>query len=317
MVNLQIFFDGLFLDYRITYPRLVNFAQDHSSSMSNNNPGHIYDDAITATNAAALNLETLISVKSGAKGARKGGTEAKNIARVNAEVYIGNKIGWCRSLFGGKKDPRFIETFPQLMNAFYPVSDQIFEENLTTLISKAHLYASVLGPEFEDDLTALKEDYVNSITKHEDQNTEVRTDIVTVQMAADVLSDQLTDNVLLVARHNRRSLTAAILYFNVALLYPAKRKEFYKRTIPAKTEADICNIIYEPGKIIVITNTGAVKLTFGMKLAGDKVGQTVTLEHGENSVQRFYYYFTNGTSLYVINDETTKGMFRLDIKPAE
>jgi hypothetical protein len=314
MINIQIFFDGLFLDEEITYPRLLTFAEDNEASMTNNNPGNIYDDNIAATKAARLNLEAMITGKTGAKGTRKGGTEAKNINRTNAEIYIGNNIGMVRSKFGGKHDPRFIATFPQLMNAFYPVTDKVFLENLEALIVKAHLYTSVLGPDFETDLTALKNHLSLSASDHENQNTEVRTAIVTTQMAADVLSDQLTDNVLLIARNNRRSQTAAALYFNTSLLYAKKRKEFYRRNILANSEADICKITYEPDKIVEFINKGASILTLGMKLAGDRVGQRFQLQPGQKITKRFSDFFTNGDFFYVHNDGEMKGMFRLEIK---
>lgn len=314
MIDLQNFFDGLFLEKAITYSRLVNYAQDNAASMTNNNPGLIYDDAILATNAAAANLETMIVGKTGDKGARQGGTASKNIARTNAEVYVANNIGWARSLFGGKNDPRFIETFPQLMKSFYPVTDQVFEENLVTLTSKANTYIVVLGVDFFNTLTTLVGDLQDSTSAHSSQTVKVRGDIVTVQMAADVLSDQLTDNVLLVARHNRRSQTASKLYFNTTLLYPVKQREYYDRTIEPHTEDDICPITYAADKIVEFINKGAVKLTFGMKLAGDKVGATIELLPGQEVSKPYSFFFTNGSTFYVINSEGTKGMFHLEIK---
>jgi hypothetical protein len=313
MIDLQVYFDGLFQDPKITHPRLVVFAVDNVHNMDNNNPGHIYDDAITATTAAAANLESFTTQKIADLGSRKGGTTAKKLRRRDVEVYIGNRIGWVRALLGGKNDPRFVDTFPQAMKAFYHTADIVFEENLTSLIKKAHFYITELGADFETDLIALKAAYVNAETAQGVKKTAVRSDIVTEQMAADVLSDQLTDNVLLIARHNRRSTTAAGLYFNVALLYPPKTKEIKKGKPAANSEVEICNIVYAAGKYLHIINLGATILVFGMKLNGQKVGNTVTLAPNQKSAEAMSYYFSNGTSLYVINHGNSEGMFRMEI----
>jgi hypothetical protein len=313
MIDLQVFFDGLFQDPKITHPRLCKFAMDNVHNMSNNNPGNIYDDAITATTAAATNLDSFTVQKIADLGSRKGGTTAKDHRRRDIEIYVANRIGWTRALFGGKDDPRFVDTFPQGMKAFYSTTDAIFEDNVTSLIKKAHLYTTELGPVFETDLIALKANYVSAGTTQALQKTAVRSDIVTEQMAADVLSDQLTDNVLLIARHNRRSTTAVSLYFNTTLLFAPKTKEIKKGKLTGSSESEICKIEYAEGKHIHILNTGATRLTFGMKLNDQKVGNIVSLESCQKSDEPMSYYFGNGTSLYVINNGTTEGMFRMEI----
>ena len=313
MIDLQTFFDGLFLDTKITHPRLVLFAFDNVANMTNNNPGGIYTDAIEATNAAAENLDSICAQKAGTKGTRKGGTTAKDLARRDAEIYIANHTGWARALFGGKNDPRYVATFPQGMKAFYNVPDPVFDDNLKALIEKANTYKAILGDAFETDLTLLLNNFKTAGETHTTQTADVRTIIVTEQMAADVLSDQLTDNLLLIARNNRRSKTAAKLYFNVDLLYPHKLKEIKKGTPAANSETEICPIEYTEDKRTHILNNGAARLTFGMKLNGLKVGKTIALDPGQKANEPFSFYFSNGTSLYVVNNENIEGMFRLEI----
>ncbi len=313
MINLQVFFDGLFLDLAITYLRLSIFTRDVLLNLTNNNPGGIYTDSINATQSANNNLESIMLAKTSDLGTRAGGVSAKNIARRNLEIYCANHIGWARALFGGKDDPRFIATFPKLTKAFYNVAGPVFEVNIEALISKALLYSSVLGPEFESDLTELYAAYTSADEALGSSKSAVRTDIVTEQMAAEVLSDQLTDVVLLVARNNRKSQTAAKLYFNLDLLYPHTGKEIHKGKIAAHAEAEVCPIDYSHGKRTHIYITGATRLTFGMKLNGVKVGETISLDHGESGNEPFSFYFTNGTSIYVINDTAIEGMYQLDI----
>lgn len=313
MIDLQVFCDGLFREPKITFSRLVVFANDNANNMENNDPTHIYTDAIAATRSAALNLDSLTTKKTIDVGSRMGGTSAKDQARRNIEIYVANHIGWARALFGGKTDPRFVATFPQGMKAFYGKQNDIFENNLDALIEKSHVYVSVLGVDFETNLNTLKAAYASADTTQGTQKTDVRTDIVTEQMAADVLSDQLTDNVLLIAHNNRRSTTAITLYFNVALLFPIKRKEIKKGKPSANTEVDICKIEYTAGKVVHILNNGATRLVFGMKLNNQKVGNTVTVEPGQTVKHPFSFFFTNGTSLYVINTGNTEGMFKMDI----
>ena len=314
-IDLQILFDGFFIDPKITHSRLSVFAKDAIFNMIHNNPGGIYDDSIDSTQAAIDNLDSIMSSKTGDKGSRKGETSARNIARRNIEIYCANRIGWARTLFGGKKDARFIATFPKLTRAFYNVPAPKFEDNIEALIGKAHLYSSVLGTDFETDLTTLFNAYSNADASQGTFNTAVRTDIVNEKMDADVLSDQLSDNALLIARNNRKSQTAAKLYFNVDLLYPHTKKEIHKGKPAAHSETEVCPIKYSEGKSVHIYNTGACRLSFGMKLNGIKVGETTTLEHGEKSSQKFDFYFTNGTSIYVENDTDIDGMYQLNIVP--
>ena len=228
MIDLQNFFDGLFLEIKITHARLSDFAKDCITKMMSNNPGSIYDGSITATTIASDNFFTAIGKKKGDKGTKKADTSAKSAARIAIEVFVGNKIGFSRDAFGGKKDPRFIETFPELMGAFYDIDDTNFDINVGVLIEKVTKYVLVLGSTFLDDLTTLFGKYSTASTDQGTGITTVNTDITNEEALAIILSDQLTANLLLIARNNRRSLTAKDLYFNVLLLYPQKRKQIKK-----------------------------------------------------------------------------------------
>ena len=314
MLDLQRFFDGLFLEKAITHLRLVDFARDNVRNMSivANNPGGIYDDLITATTAAADNLAILSTTKTTDKGSRKGGTSAKDLARTNLEVYVANRYGWARALFGGKNDPRFIATFPSTLRVLiYAPGDDQFEQNILALIAKAHTYATDL-PGFEAALISLNNIFTSADTTHGSQTSAVRNDIVTLETAAEALSDQLTDNVLEIAHNNRHSTTAKYTYFNETLLYPQHRLE-RKKGEPAKNSETDIPIEYFAGKIAKFHNTGAVSLTIGMKLRGVKVGSSFTVEHGHTIRERFDDFFTNGDNLYILNENDTPGIYQLDI----
>jgi len=258
-------------------------------------------------------MRMMISRKTGDKGTQIGGTRARNIARGLIEIYVANHIGWARNLFNGKDDPRFIATFPFLMKSFYRTSDYTFGINVLALISKANKYASVLGTDFEDELTILNTDYQAAVTAHGSQMSWVHTDIVTTQMAAEVLAEQLTNNMFLIALNNRKSKTAAQLYFNTNLLYPSKRKAKIKGHVAAHTEQEICEIEYSHGKFAYIFNTGPKPLTFGIKYKGQKVGETITLKSTEKSKKPFGFFYTVGTSFYVLNESDMQGTYRFNV----
>ncbi len=314
MINLQNFFDGLFINKNITHTRLVAFALDNVRNMSipANNPGGIYDDEISATQAAADNLSTFLTTKTGDKGSRKGGTSAKDLARTNVEVYVANRKGWARALLGGKTDPRFIATFPAPLSAMiYNPSDDVFDTNIQALIAKAHLYATQL-PGFETDLTTLYNTFHTADNTHGSQTSAVRTDIVTVDTAAEALDDQLTDNVLMIAHNNRRSQTAAYVYFNVTLLYPEHRLERKKGEPAGRSTTDI-PIDYFAGKRTHFHNKGATTLKIGMKLQGLPVGTIFTVAPDGRINKEFSEYFSNGDNLYIVNEDNVPGMYQLDI----
>ncbi len=313
MIDLQIFFIGLFLGIDITHARLVVFALDNKARMVLNNPEGIYDDAIAATETAANNLLTLLQLKKTDKSTRIGATSNKGVARTNLEVYIGNKIGVVRDKFGGKNDPRFKATFPDKMKGFYNKIETDFDINVAALIAKAHQYSSVIGADIETNLTSLYHIYTTASATQMDDNVKWSADIVNEQMAADVLSDQLTDNVLMIAHNNRRSTTAAKLYFDTTLLYPQQQKQIFRRTIAANTEMEICPFEYHASKRTKVFVKGVATLTFGMKLYGIKIGETLTLATGGKADVAFDFYYHNGTSFYVKNSSDNEGVFQFTI----
>jgi len=311
--DLQKMFDGIFYDKNITHERLINCAADHEIRMINNNPGDIYHDSIDAIHASRLNLDSFRKKKFLDKGARKGGTSAKDDCRGLIEVYIANNIGYCRSKFGGKDNFRYIATFPQGMKSFYRASAKNFETSVENLISNAHTYVAVLGNTFESELNALYHNYTLADATHGTQMVVYSNDIVTEQMAADVLADQMMDDALLIARNNRRSTTAAQVYFNTALLFPKKGTEIYEGNVPAQSRQEVCDIVYSAGKHTHIHINGAVALTFGMELNGMRVGKLFTGEPDDRLDIAFSDYFTNGTKIYVLNETDIEGMYRMEI----
>lgn len=277
-----------------------------------NNPGSIYDGSITATTNARNNFHVSIGKKSADKGTTKGDTSAKGIARIALEVYIGNNIGMARGAFGGKTAPKFIETFPRLMDSFYNVADGTFSTNAATLITKATKFEADLGTPFKTTLTTLFGTYSDASSEQGTGVSTVNTDIINENAYAVILSDQLTANVLLIGSNNRGSQTAVKLYFDIPKLYPVQHKEIKKGQPVGNSETDIA-IVYSAGKRTHIHNKGATKLIFGMKLLGVKVGTSITLLPDGKTNQPFSFYFTNGDALYVENPETGTGIYQLDI----
>jgi len=313
--KIQSVFDGFLNDPQITHGRLIFFGRDHRIRMFNNNPGGIYTDSIAATDSVLDNLDSIMGQKIIDKGTRKGGTSAKDDCRVLIEVYVADNIGFCRSKFGGKTNSRFIATFPQLMKSFYRTATIAFEKNVEALISKATTYESVLGAGFKNDLIALYHNYTVAGDTHDSQMVAFSNDIVTEQMAANVVADQIMDNLLLIARNNRGSKTAAKIYFNTTLLYPKKGTEIFEGKVPAQSRQDVCDIVYSPGKHTHIYITGAAALTFGMELDGLKVGNLFTGNPGDKLIEAFTDYFINGTKIYVLNESDVEGMYRMEIVP--
>jgi hypothetical protein len=313
MESLNNFFGSIFNIRTITHERLYTFAIDHISRMQTNNPGDIYNVQIGLTQTAADKLKSKMTKQTGDTGTREGGTSAKDGKRAAIEFYVGNQIGVARGLFGGKADPRFIETYPELMNAVYGVTDVTFNTNIAALITKAHKYVAVLGSDFEDKLTTMYGEYTTADDSHVTETTAVSTDKTNEAEAALELSDQMTDNAADIGKNNRRSTTAQALYFNVTLLEGAQTKQIKKGTPEAHTDKDICPIEYAGGKHTKIQNKGAVKLIFGMKLLDVKVGTTFEVLPGKEVNPAFSDYFSNGDALYVVNPEDSIGMFQLDI----
>jgi len=313
MVDLQKIIDGFFRDESITHERLYNCGMDHIQKMTNNNPGGIYDDNITNTETATTNLQAAMTKTTGDTGTRIGGTSAKDAQRKAIEDYLAIQILNAVVVFGGKTAAKYIETYPNNMDSFYKVSKELFATNVEALITKAIKFETALGTPFKTTLTTMYGTYSTADDTQVDASADVSTDITDENTAATALADQLTDNLFDISRNNRRSTTALATYFTLSLLEPQHRKQIKKGNPGKHSETEVCTIEYSAGKRTHIHNTGAAKLTFGMKLGVLKVGATITLLPGEKANEPFSFYFTNGDSLYVVNDEDVAGMYQLDI----
>ena len=313
MIAPQKIIDGLFQDRDIIAERLYNFAVDSTSKFENNNPDGIYDDNISNSQTAAANLHSARTQKTGDIGTRIGGTTAKDNARTSIEKYLAIQILAAAVAFGGKQTPNFKETYPNGMESFYKVSKENFSINVEVLIVKALKFVDILGIPFKTTITSMFDTYSNANDTQLEAVSDVSTDITLEKAAALVLADQLTDNLCDVGHYNRRSKTALDTYFDFSLLYPAKQKEIHKGKPASHTETEVCGIEYSDGKRTHIHNQGAAILIFGMKLNGVKVGETFTLLPDQKANLAFKDYFSNGTSIYVINNTEIAGMFQLDI----
>ncbi len=313
MKNLQEYFNAHFEDKNITNVRLLTFADNNILNMTNNNPASIYDTNISNTQSGVDILRKMINAKSSDTGTRMGGTSEKDTARVAIEKCIAEFIGTARGNFGGKDTKGYIETFPNGMNSFYRVNKEDFSINVNTLVGKAGKYVGVLGIPFQTNITDLYATYTTASDEQKVDTSNVDTDLVNENTAAQNLGVALTDNLFDIAKNNKRSTTAVGLYFNTSLLFPEKHKEIKKGTPAAGADVVICPIVYSPGKRINIQNKGASILIFGMMLKGIKVGEFVTLAPNEESKEAFDFYFSNGDELYVMNTGAIAGIFQLDI----
>lgn len=313
MINLQNIFDGFFSEERITHERLHNFAIDNVKRMTINNPGGIYARNILDTQGKADTLKGKITGKSTDSGTKIGATSAKDWQRDAIEKYIAVQMPGAIAAFGGKNQPGFQATYPNLMNSFYNVSKADFATNTEALIAKAGTYVAVLGVPFKTTITNMYALYEAADDTQVADVAAVGSDIVYEDLAAQALADQLSDNVGDIARNNRRSTTALSLYFTEKLLFPAQIKQIKKGKPAANSTTDICKIEYTAGKRTHIHNKGATKLIFGMKLLGVKVGAVIGLLPDEKANEAFSYYFSNGDTLYVENPDSTEGLFQMEI----
>ncbi|MEI8204691.1 MAG: hypothetical protein WCH34_16855, partial [Bacteroidota bacterium] len=301
MIDLQKIIDGLFYDEAITNERLLACGIDNISRMTNNNAGNEYDDNITNTTTACDELKAAMVLTKSDTGTRKGGRTAKDNARTAIEKYLALQILAAAVAFQGKKTQGYEETFPNGMDSFYSVSKETFALNVETLINKATKYVAVLGVPFKNTLTSMFATYTTANDNLIDAKTDVGDDRTDEDEKALTLADQLTDNLCLVGHYNRRSKTALAEFFDLSLLYPQHRTKIFKGNPAAHSETEVCEIEYSAGKRVHIHNTGIGPLTFGFKLNGIKVGEITTLKNDEKSNESFEHYFTNGTSIYVLN----------------
>ncbi len=313
MIDGQKIIDGFFYEKAIIHERLLACAIDNINRMTNMNAGHEYDDNIANTSTAVDNLKAAMLQAKVDVGTRIGGTSAKDDSRAAIEKYISLQILAAAVAFEGKTTPSYKETFPNGMDSFYKVSKDTFATNVEALTKKAAKFVDVLGVPFKTAITSMFASYSSANDLLSEAKAHVGTDKTHENAMALVLADQLTDNLCDVGHYNRRSKTALANFFNMSLLYPQHRTLIFKDKPVAHSETEVCEIEYSAGKRLHIHNTGSCPLTFGFKLNGIKVGETTTLQNDEKSNEPFEYYFTNGTTIYVLNSEDVPGMFTLEI----
>ena len=92
-----------------------------------------------------------------------------------------------------------------------------------------------------------------------------------------------------------------------------KGKEIHKGKIAAHGTAEVCPIEYIDTRFVEFAVTGPRSLSFGMKYEDQKVGEMITVTSGKKAKQQMGFFYTVGTSIYVVNNSELKSAYTVKI----
>ena len=304
MQDLSKLFINLFDDQRITNNRLVTFAEDQITRLTDNNPASVYDGIIAETTTATTELKNLIVEHGSQTSTREGSTVSKNTAQQQLTQYIGQQEGLVKSVFG-KNSAEYQEFFPQGLTAFRTGTEEEYDNKTKIVVEKAVKYVTQLGVPFKTSVTQLYDAWHTAYMTQGDSTVTADNTATEEQTAAAALQLQLSKNALFIASNNVDKPSAYDTYFDTSLLFAQHRTHIYKGTAPVNSTSIVHNIEYSAGKHFVMKNKGAVELTFGMFLGNTPVGNSFTMQPGAVLEKSFAEFFSTGDSLRVTNNSAT------------
>ena len=312
MINLEMLFNDLFNEGKITNERLGTFTLDHIGRVTANNPGSVFNTIITNTHNAFDAFGDAYQLKGANIGDQKGKTITKNQAREAFTNYIRQQEGTIRGKFGVESEP-YQQFFPQGLNAFNKATDTGYMGLVNNIIARANQYIADLGTPFRDEVVALGQAYKDAESAQTNEKGDVSNARGGLRTERTDLTKQLTINVLTIALQFPLETEKANIYFNTSLLFAQKRKRIYKGEPAAGATVQVTKIVFEAGKFVKMENKGATSLTFQMYLQGNPVGNSFTVEAVSELEKKMSDFYGTADALKVTNTGSVIGKYVVEL----
>ena len=311
MKDLSELFEDFFNDLKITNDRMVTYAEDQETRLTDNNPANVYDDIIADTNTKAVALKDILVSRTSDTNTRIGSTTSKDEAKKDLIDYISRKEGLVKSTFG-KGSAQYKEFFPQGLTGIRKATEEQFDTMTRVITEKAEKYETQLGSTFKSEVTALFNTWHTAYTTQNEDSVSADNAGTEEAEEATTLRLQLTKNALFIAYNNVGDPEAFDTYFDMNKLFAQKRTHIYKGEAPAGSTTQVHELEYSAGKNLHMKNKGAVALSFQMWLNGSPVGDAFTVQPGEVVKKSYSDFFGVGDSLHVTNDSATvEGLYEV------
>jgi hypothetical protein len=217
MLDLNRYLRNPFDDERISIDELVAFTADHLGKLTGQNPGGLFNDAITATDALFTTLSGSVSSEATAGAIRQARTSATGAKRDAILEKLSQLEGLIHARFP-RGSATYVELLPAGLGEFRNAGLDGFNTKLVSLLARLAPYAATIGAADVAALTTLQGEWA---TLRGEQLTKkgASTDAAaTRREAADALRGQLFDNLLVIARLENGHPENIGLYMQQSLL---------------------------------------------------------------------------------------------------
>lgn len=230
MIKLEVFFKVHFRTKKISDSNLREFAQEHLSALNSENPGGIYDELIAETTLKYERFRKAISDEETLIARREGSTVAKNHAMKNFQRIISQKEGLVRSAFG-KNSGEYQEFFPQKVKEYLHANMGTIDIIMARFLQASIKYQLVLGVEFANLFTQLKNEFLNARSTQMELMGKVSNAKSESRDSRREMEKQLMKNLLIIASNNVGEPNKVGIYFNQRLLKYRKHKQNKDKSI--------------------------------------------------------------------------------------
>jgi hypothetical protein len=312
MTELYKYFENIFQDPKITPQRLEEFTDDHLERLIANNTGGIYDAIILATTTKRDTFHNTVVVKGSETSQRIGSTVTKETMKKGFITFMRVKSNFIADKFG-KPSAGYSAFYPYGLTTWNHATDQGLTDMADEAVEAATTHQGVLGLQFLTDITAMRDAYVNAESGQTSEKGDVANARAAELMAEHDLQIQLTINVHTIAIENSDGPAQEIAntFFEESLLFGHQFRHYFKSTVAAQTEKEVCKFTYHATNHFTFEHHSAKPLTWQMTLAGVKVGNTFTTSIGQKLHLAYNEFAADGDALVVTNAEDIEGIYRV------
>ncbi len=234
MINLKTFFINHFDTKAISDDTMKELTQKHLVSMSENNPGNIYDTLITDTTQVYTNYFGAMTDEATKIAIKEGKTVTMNVKLTEFKDFVSQQEGLIRSKWG-VKSAEYQEFYPQGITEYLQATLASIEQIMVRYINAATTYQLDLGAPFVTDVTTLSDEFIAArqsqislmaIVEGKKSETSVKRDVVEIQ---------LMKNLLIIASNNVGDETKVEDYFDQSLIRPQKERTYSGEVLQGET----------------------------------------------------------------------------------
>jgi hypothetical protein len=203
MKNLRIYFSNPFDTKEVSDSELQSFAQDHVERLRAANIQVDYAEMLSLTEAALEAFSQAQLHEDTASNQRTGLTLTLGELRTAFNLFTVRKEGVIRDALGGTKTTvGYLEFFPAGLNEYNRATLEEIEPLMERFVAAAQRYTAQLGAELATDAAALHTSFVSVRTAQLSKKGTVSAEKSAGKTARQVLTQLLTQNLLLLASEN-------------------------------------------------------------------------------------------------------------------